>query len=559
MRTWTVGKRIVVAFLALIVVIAALGAFSYARLIQIRSAAFQIANEALPGIHLITKVESAAKENFITILKHVASTSSEEKTELEKVLKETRETISKNLKDFEKIATKGPRRELFDAIQTGRAGYTGKFEEVIKFSSALRNAEALDVVTNGLDPAFRQYAQAIQKLVAFENEAGDRSGEAIQASVTSGITGIMAGSTLALVFGLVIAIAVSRSLAKILKDVSMTLDDGSNQVASAAGQVSASSQSLAEGASQQAASLEETSASLEEMSSMTKRNAENAATAKDLANQTRTAADSGALDMKEMTTAMDAIKSSSDNIAKIIKTIDEIAFQTNILALNAAVEAARAGEAGMGFAVVADEVRNLAQRSAQAAKETTEKIEDSIRKSEQGVEISDKVARRLMEIVEKARKVDELIGEIASASREQNQGIQQVNTAVTQMDKVTQSNAANAEESASASEELNAQAASLKESVQSLMKLVGGKAEGSHDEPSVTTKKPSPASKSITKKPVSNGTHSPEISNGNGHPTTHVNGGDRVTNGNNHEELSLISAVARKRDELPMDDDFKNF
>jgi methyl-accepting chemotaxis protein len=194
-----------------------------------------------------------------------------------------------------------------------------------------------------------------------------------------------------------------------------------------------------------------------------------------LANQARLAGDTGMSDMQIMMQAMEAIKSSSNDIAKIIKTIDEIAFQTNILALNAAVEAARAGEAGMGFAVVADEVRNLAQRCAQAAKETSVKIEDAVSKSANGVEISAKVASSLNEIVSKARQVDELAAEVASASQEQSQGISQVNSAVSQMDKVTQANAANAEESASAAEELNAQADTLKESVQELLQLVDGK------------------------------------------------------------------------------------
>jgi methyl-accepting chemotaxis protein len=170
---------------------------------------------------------------------------------------------------------------------------------------------------------------------------------------------------------------------------------------------------------------------------------------------------------------MDAIKVSSDNIAKIIRTIDEIAFQTNILALNAAVEAARAGEAGLGFAVVAEEVRALAQRSAQAARETAAKIEDSIEKSRQGVHISGKVSASLTEILDKARKVDDLIAEIATSSREQSQGIGQISIAITQMDKVTQNTAATAEESASAAEELSSQAENMKESVHQLLRLVG--------------------------------------------------------------------------------------
>ena len=207
---------------------------------------------------------------------------------------------------------------------------------------------------------------------------------------------------------------------------------------------------------------------------MTKRNAETAGKVKELGSQARQAGDLGVQDMTAMVSAMDDIKRSSDDIAKIIKTIDEIAFQTNILALNAAVEAARAGEAGMGFAVVADEVRSLAQRCAQAAKETAGKIEDAVLKSAKGAEISAKVAKSLEEIVGNARQVDELAGEVAAASQEQSQGISQVNTAVTQMDKVTQTNAASAEESASAAEEMTAQAEALKDAVAELLRLVDG-------------------------------------------------------------------------------------
>lgn len=267
---------------------------------------------------------------------------------------------------------------------------------------------------------------------------------------------------------------VARGLTRKISTITEMLSSGVDQTTSAAAEISSSSQSLAEGASEQAASLEETSASLEEMSSMTKRNADNAQNANQLATGARQAADTGATDMHAMSDAMNAIKASSDDISKIIKTIDEIAFQTNLLALNAAVEAARAGEAGMGFAVVADEVRNLALRSAQAAKETAAKIEDSIQKSDHGVQISSKVAKNLQEIVAKVRQVDELVSQIATATKEQSQGISQVNTAVSQMDKVTQGNAASAEESASAAEELNAQAITLRGIVADLQQIVSG-------------------------------------------------------------------------------------
>jgi methyl-accepting chemotaxis protein len=276
------------------------------------------------------------------------------------------------------------------------------------------------------------------------------------------------------VAALVLGMLISRGISKVLQRISDGLGVGAEQISAASAQVSGASQSLAEGASEQAASLEETSSSLEEMASMTRRNADNAQHAKTSAVQTRQSADVGAEQMQRLLAAMEGIKSASDDITKILKSIDEIAFQTNILALNAAVEAARAGEAGAGFAVVAEEVRNLAQRCSAAAKETAVKIEDSVKKSHEGAKISAEVARSFAEIQGKVRQLDELVAEIATASQEQSQGISQVNTAVTQMDKVTQSNAASAEEIASAAEELNAQAETLKEAVVELQQMVGG-------------------------------------------------------------------------------------
>ena len=279
------------------------------------------------------------------------------------------------------------------------------------------------------------------------------------------------GAVLCLVAGVVYVIV--RRLNAILFALSRNLDGISQQVADAASQLSSTSQTLSEGASEQAASLEETSSSLEEMASMTARNAETAQKVSDLAKEAHAAADEGSADMQTMNTAMQAIKKSSDDIAKIIKTIDEIAFQTNILALNAAVEAARAGEAGMGFAVVADEVRNLAQRSAQAARETTSKIEGAIANTGQGVRISAHVAGTLDGIIAKVRQVNELAAQVAHGSQEETQGIKQINTAVSQMDKVTQSNAASSEESAAAAEVLTGHAAIMKKAVTEVLQLVG--------------------------------------------------------------------------------------
>ncbi len=284
------------------------------------------------------------------------------------------------------------------------------------------------------------------------------------------VVGIVGSVVLINLTGLLVA----RSIPQAFLGLVHRLAEGSRQIDAAAGHVASSSEALAVSTSEEAASLEETSSSLEEISSMTRHNADNSTEAKDLAAEMRQAAETGSSDMASMAHAMAAIKESSDNIAKIIHTIDEIAFQTNILALNAAVEAARAGEAGLGFAVVAEEVRNLALRSASAARETAEKIEDSIQKSAAGVEINSKVSKSLGHIVDKARQVDDLIALIASASAEQSQGIGQLNTTIARMDGLTQSNAAAAEESSQVASDLKSQASALGVLVDELQSLVGG-------------------------------------------------------------------------------------
>ena len=383
------------------------------------------------------------------------------------------EQVNKKLDEL-KAATKDPADlKLIEDCRAAGSAYEKNMEAFLtKWLAREELAKKRGVVADDVIAQAKQTAEMGMNDTAKATQSAASDLAAASMMMIFGLLG-------AVMIGIGAAIFITRSITKPINRVVEGLGDASEQVAAGATQVSSASQNLAEGASEQAASLEETSSSLEEMSSMTRQNADHATQAKAKMAEVQIIVQKVNGHMGEMAGAITEIIKSSEETGKIIKSIDEIAFQTNLLALNAAVEAARAGEAGAGFAVVADEVRNLAMRAADAAKNTSDLIENTIKAVRNGNELTKLTQEAFKENMDISVKIAQLVDEIATASQEQAHGINQINTAVAEMDKVTQQVAANAEESASASEEMNAQAEQMKSYVGDLMAVVGGS--GNHD------------------------------------------------------------------------------
>lgn len=403
----------------------------------------------------VTKNETIGNQSEITaeIAEHV--------NEFKKAIAENESlTLSQNIKDGINKVKPDLEAYVTSAENITSLAFTNYDEAVTLLPEFLKSFSVLE-----------ESMGALSELIEAENSLVDKAGETVFANSTRDSIFLL---SLAIIVGFCLYFFANKSLTKSLKQMIENLQAASTQLFSSADQVATTAQALAQGASEQAASLEETAATVEEVSSSAKQNAANSQHANNLSLEVKQSSETGVKLMREMSIAINDIKQAADETAQIIKTIDEIAFQTNLLALNAAVEAARAGDAGKGFAVVAEEVRNLAQRSASAAKDTSNKIQRSKELSENGVRVSKQVEQSLEEIKNTSMKALDIVKEISASSQEQSTGLSQLNIAISELDKVTQANAATAEESSASGSELTNQAKSLDQTVSKASELVHG-------------------------------------------------------------------------------------
>jgi methyl-accepting chemotaxis protein len=474
MKNLSLKSRLIGAFVAVSIISSVIAAVGIIKIRAINAADKQLYEMMAKPLGDMGNLAVAFQRMRVNTLYFLGATTSEDRADKKKLITEDRAVVAKCAEPFEKTLLTEEGKSRFVKMKDAMAVYYACQDRAFALDEAGKEAEAL-AIFKAEGKTSREAAQAeidwfFDRKVDLAKESSESNSKIANAAFVTMLTLACAGIGLSLGLGFLLSTSVSRSLNNAVE----SLSDGAAQVSSASEQLSASSQMLAEGSSEQAASLEETASAMEEMSAMTNRNTESAGEAKALSDRAGGAVEKANASMTTLVGRMGEISSKGEEIGKIIKTIDEIAFQTNLLALNAAVEAARAGEAGAGFAVVADEVRNLAQRAAGAAKNTSELIEGTIRQIKDGTDLVQKTSDDFQEVVTSVIKVTELSGEVAAASVEQARGISEVSSAVTQMDKVTQSNAASAEEISSAAEEMSAQAMSMQDIVRTIEALVRG-------------------------------------------------------------------------------------
>jgi methyl-accepting chemotaxis protein len=510
MKNWTVGARITVGFAITIGVAVLLGSYAINRAMESGRQSDDLAANSVPGVIRLLDIQENLYHSAQILLNIVQSTDPSEIARLNSQIAALRAASDKDLDVYQTPPMGAKEAAIFaDYTATDKLFLTSfaQVEKVGSGTTAEENAKAIELFDKQLMPLYDKLAYDLQGLVDINESDLNESLTAIHRSSKTSVWGIVIGLLLCIGLSAPIAHMIIRGIVSPLSrsvvalqniaagDLTVFLDVASKDevgqmanalnatvdklrsilrdVAKQASSTRTSSSSLAEaagkissGAQEQAASIEETSASLEEITSAVRQSADNAKQASQLATGSRESAEQGQGVVSGAIAAMAEINVSSAKIADIISTINEIAFQTNLLAVNAAVEAARAGEEGRGFAVVATEVRSLAQRSAEAAKEIKGLIQDSVEKVQKGTELVNRSGATLQDIVSSVKRVTDIVGEIASASAEQSLGVDQVNTAITQMDHVTQVNS-------SQTEELSSTAQALAEQAERLTQLVG--------------------------------------------------------------------------------------
>ena len=476
MANWSIVKKLFVGTGALIALLLVSGVISFKGSSSTEAQLDSVLHQTVPKLTLALKLQESAitlRGEQRRLLLSLFNRDAEGAATSAKAIDSVSEQTVKQLDDISAFIVTDEGKQLVAGIRADLSTWNSLENEIEKEGKAGRSADAWTLAREKANPLIDNIDAQADKLLTQQQGflvASEADADSTFSFIRWTNVGVFALSVL--VAGLVLMTV--RGIATQLREATRELSTGAQQVAAASQQVASASQSLSQGSTTQAAALEETSASMAEMASMTRQNSENGRSAATMMAESAEKVQDANAALGEMVASMSAIAESSHKVSKIIKTIDEIAFQTNILALNAAVEAARAGEAGMGFAVVADEVRALAQRSAQAAKDTAVLIEESIAKSTEGQQKVEVVTAAIASVTDSTNKVRNIIDEVSAASDQQSQGIEQVSHAIAQMEKVTQGTAATAEESAAASEELNAQAEQSMQVVTQLAQLVGG-------------------------------------------------------------------------------------
>lgn len=473
MQSLTIPRRVALGFALLVLAALAVGATSLSRLWAVNADVDSLSTNTIPSVLTLSRIITDTLVTLQQARTAVLDTDSPERMQaarqsLEAAVKRSDAAIAV----YRGLLSDAEDERLFTAAVAARKQFLAGVTRAIASADAGSKTEARDTILAGVEPIADQCIDLFNDTIEYNIALAQRQVAGARSRLRAGA--LVAGVVLAVasLIGTGLALGITRSLVRTLSGVSDALESSAIRTAEAADQLAAINRTVAAGCTEQGSSVAETGAALEEMSAMIRCTADNAAQATELARQARGAAEAGTSTMTEMDAAMRSIGATSAEVAKIVKQIDEIAFQTNILALNAAVEAARAGEAGAGFAVVADEVRSLAQRSAAAARETADRIEAAIASSRQGASSCSRVGASLAEIAERVAAADRLVAEIATAAQEQSQGIRQIGTAMTQLDQVTQENAARADEGATAAGDLSGQAAAVRQHVERLRSLV---------------------------------------------------------------------------------------